>query len=113
VDGMRTASNDPLVRGIHEDAVPARILDEKRAVDEADDGMAAGDVRIRQHPVVVGETADGPSLDAEDLSARGPQCARLRSHDFQREDHRVFLRARVTHAGAVTPLLLWRQRGWL
>ena len=86
---MGTSANDSFLRRVHEHAIPARVLDVELAVQEPDDGVPPRHIGVGEDPVVVGETADRPSLDAEDLPACGAQCARLRSHDFQREDHRM------------------------
>ena len=71
---MRLGPRDALVRRVDEDTVGAGVLDEVLAVQIADQGVPARDVRIRKDPVVVGQAADGAAHSLEDLAAG---CAEL------------------------------------
>ena len=84
---MRVAAGQAMVRRVDEDAVGAGVLDEVLAVQIADEGVPAGYVRIREHPVVVRQAADGAAHGVEDLAAARAEVLRLLANDFQREDH--------------------------
>ena len=95
---VRLGPRDAMVRRVDEDTVGAGVLDEVLAVQIADQGVPARDVRIRKHPVVVRQAADGAADGVEDLAAAGAEVLRLLADDFQRKDHGVGLFPRSAEA---------------
>src|SRR6185503_9427017 len=83
----RFSTRDAVVRRVDEDAVGAGVLDEILAAYIADQGVAARDVRIRKHPVVVRQAPDGAANGVEYLAAPCPEVLCLLANDFQRKDH--------------------------
>lgn len=100
IDRIRTPAVDPLVPGIDEQTIPARVFDIELTIDEADDGVSSRHIRVSKHPVVVRETADRSALGAENLPAHSPQRTCLGADDFKRENHHLRLcEGSVTYAG--------------
>ena len=110
---VRLGAREAIVRRVDEDTVGAGVFDEVLAVQIADQGVPAGDVRIRKHPVVVRQAADRAADGIEDLAAARAQVLGLLADDFQREDHGVglFLQCRSLDSYGTTWSIAVSARG--
>jgi hypothetical protein len=80
---------DRPLRVVHISAIRGQVLEEPLALPEMHAQVAARDIaqRIRQHPVVVGRTADRAAAHAEDDRGTLSERATLGADDTQSERH--------------------------
>jgi hypothetical protein len=78
---VRLAARQAILRRVDEHAVGARVLDQKIAIGEQDLGVMPRNVIIRQHPIVVPQSADAPTR-LKYFARRGAHLSGLLTNDF-------------------------------